>query len=65
MKYSLLINTYQVIRSIRYQILHSVFGVVSHCKHTPTCGTVFIYTTQKQGVLQGMKAGMIQLVRCM
>lgn len=55
---------YQIIRALRYSLLQTVFGTVSHCKHSPTCGTYFIRQVEQRGVLIGSLKGLWRVLRC-
>lgn len=54
---------YQVVRSLRYTVLQSTFGVVSHCPHTPTCGTRLVVGIQKKSKTEIQQA-VQQTLRC-
>lgn len=62
--FSSLLFIYQVVRSIRYSVLQSVFGVVSHCKHTPTCGTYFFQSITREGYIRGGLKGIKRVLSC-
>ena len=63
-QYKILVKIYQVFRSARYQFLHSAFGYVSHCKHTPTCGTYALKAMREEGWLLGGAKGILRVLRC-
>jgi putative component of membrane protein insertase Oxa1/YidC/SpoIIIJ protein YidD len=60
----LVMQAYQFFRALRYNLLKSGFGVVSHCKHTPTCGTYFIKQIEKNGVIVGLFKGIPRVLWC-
>lgn len=55
---------YQVLRSLRYQLLFSVFGVVSHCNHKPTCGSYLIKQIEQRGLIVGGFMGARRVLKC-
>lgn len=55
---------YQVVRGIRYSVLHTVFGVTIHCKHTPTCGTYFFKAMSSEGIIKGGLKGLRRVLTC-
>lgn len=55
---------YQVVRSIRYSVLHSVFGMTIHCKHTPTCGTYLFKSMESEGIIKGGFKGLKRVLTC-
>ena len=55
---------YQIGRQIRYSLLKSVFGIVIHCKHTPTCGTYMFQQIKKRGAIIGILKGLKQVATC-
>lgn len=54
---------YQIVRSMRYSLLLSSFGYISHCKHSPTCGTYFWRCWEKEGWM-GVPKGLRRLASC-
>jgi putative component of membrane protein insertase Oxa1/YidC/SpoIIIJ protein YidD len=60
----LLEKLYIISKTVRYIFLFSVFGVVSKCKHTPTCGHYFVQTIRKEGILQGIYKGVPRIIAC-
>lgn len=62
--YKFLLYVYQAGRQIRYSLLKSVFGIVVHCKHTPTCGTHMFSQIKKRGVLIGLLLGIKRAATC-
>ncbi len=62
--YKLFLLGYQVVRNIRYSLLSSVFGIVVHCKHEPTCGTNMFRQIEKKGFLTGFVVGMKRVLTC-
>lgn len=61
---NLLFRVYQVLRSMRYSVLASVFGVTIHCKHTPTCGTYLFRAMKSEGIIKGGLKGLLRVVTC-
>ncbi|MCA9368706.1 membrane protein insertion efficiency factor YidD [Candidatus Woesebacteria bacterium] len=55
---------YQVLRSVRYSLLHTVFGMTIHCKHTPTCGTYLFRAMKSEGILKGGLKGLRRVLVC-
>ncbi|MBP7700893.1 membrane protein insertion efficiency factor YidD [Candidatus Woesebacteria bacterium] len=49
---------------MRYNLLRSVFGVVIHCKHSPTCGTYAFRQIQKRGIFIGGFRGLLRVITC-
>ena len=62
--YTLLFRTYQVLRTVRYGILSSVFGATIHCKHSPTCGTYLFKSIEEKGVVTGSLLGFKRILTC-
>lgn len=62
--YKILFTIYQAARQIRYSLLKSVFGVVIHCKHSPTCGTYMFQQIEKKGTLRGLLLGLKRVLTC-
>lgn len=62
--YNFLFFIYQAVRQLRYSLLKSVFGVVIHCKHNPTCGTYMFKQIKKRGLLIGAMLGIKRVVTC-
>lgn len=59
-----LFRVYQVLRSVRYSVLTSVFGVAIHCKHTPTCGTYLFRAIKSDGIIKGGMKGLLRVLTC-
>lgn len=55
---------YQVLRNIRYGILLSAFGTVSHCQQQPRCGTFFMQQFQQRGLLQALWVSIPRVLMC-
>jgi putative component of membrane protein insertase Oxa1/YidC/SpoIIIJ protein YidD len=62
--YKIIFLIYQFGRQLRYSLLNSVFGVVSHCKHTPTCGTYMFQQIKKRGMFLGLVLGFKRVISC-
>jgi putative component of membrane protein insertase Oxa1/YidC/SpoIIIJ protein YidD len=56
--------TYQVLRQARYMFLLSFFGVVSHCKHSPTCGSYTFKKIENEGFLRGLLSSFKKVLSC-
>lgn len=63
-KTKIALQVYQFFRSIRYNLLKSGFGVVSHCKHSPTCGTYLIRQIDEKGLIIGLPKGIWRVLQC-
>lgn len=63
-KTKVVFRVYQLLRSLRYNLLYSAFGVVVHCKHKPTCGTYLINQVEEKGLLIGLIRGGARVLRC-
>lgn len=63
-KTKVVFQTYQIARNFRYNLLKSGFGIVIHCKHTPTCGTYLINQVEKRGLVVGLTTGIWRVLRC-
>lgn len=55
---------YRSLWSVKHQILISVFGVSSHCKHTPTCSRYLEEQIKNRGTITGLWEGMKRLLTC-
>jgi putative component of membrane protein insertase Oxa1/YidC/SpoIIIJ protein YidD len=55
---------YLASRSIRQVFLFSVFGVVSECKHSPTCGEYFVQVLKTEGVVTALRKGSFRIITC-
>jgi putative component of membrane protein insertase Oxa1/YidC/SpoIIIJ protein YidD len=55
---------YQGIRALRYNLIQTQFGAVSHCPHTPTCGSRTLSTWQKDGFFAGLRTMITQVGSC-
>ena len=62
--YKTIFYAYQFLRQLRYSLLKSVFGIVVHCKHTPTCGTHMFKQIKKRGVIIGTLLGIKRVITC-
>lgn len=60
----IIFRVYQVMRSVRYGILTTVFGVTIHCKHTPTCGTYWFRKMESDGIIKGSVQGLKRVLTC-
>lgn len=60
----LVIKTYQALYWIKYQVLFSVFGFVSHCKHTPSCSQFALEQIQERGTISGLRRALFRLATC-
>lgn len=60
----LVFASYQFLGAFKHQILHSVFGFSSHCKHTPTCSRYTQAEIEKHGTIVGSIKGFIRILTC-
>ncbi|NCO11914.1 MAG: hypothetical protein COZ34_00390 [Candidatus Pacebacteria bacterium CG_4_10_14_3_um_filter_34_15] len=64
LQYKILLATYQFFRTVRYNLLRSAFGIVVHCKHSPTCGTYAFKQIKEKGILIGGIKGLKRILSC-
>ncbi len=55
---------YQVLRQVRYGILMSSFGFVSHCQQNPTCGSFFLLQCRRVGLLRAAWVTVPRVLLC-
>ncbi|MBP7119381.1 membrane protein insertion efficiency factor YidD [Candidatus Woesebacteria bacterium] len=55
---------YSATAYIREQLLITVFGYKSHCKHTPTCSQYTHEMIQEKGLMAGVVLGARRLATC-
>ncbi|MFZ5438308.1 MAG: membrane protein insertion efficiency factor YidD [Patescibacteria group bacterium] len=60
----LIFSLYQGIGSFKHQLLYSVFGFSSRCKHTPTCSRYTQAEIERHGTIVGSIKGLIRLLTC-
>lgn len=58
------IHVYQYLRVIADGALYSIFGVVSTCKHSPSCSQYTQDMIKKHGTIVGLKKGLRQILSC-
>lgn len=49
---------------IKHQILFSVFGYSSHCKHSPTCSRYLEEQVKSHGTIVGLWRGLSRVLTC-
>lgn len=49
---------------VREQLLVTMFGYKSHCKHSPTCSRYTHEMIQQKGLMAGVVLGMRRLATC-
>lgn len=59
-----LVRMYQRIRPLIDQIYMSLFGVVSQCKHSPTCSEYTVIQIKKHGTIAGLILGGKRILSC-
>lgn len=59
-----LYHVYSATAFIREQLLVTLFGYKSHCKHSPTCSRYTHEMIQKKGLAAGVVLGMRRLATC-
>ncbi|MGD9129419.1 MAG: membrane protein insertion efficiency factor YidD [Candidatus Woesebacteria bacterium] len=60
----LIIKFYQHLAKIKEQILFSVFGYVSVCKHNPSCSQYAIVEIKKHGTIVGLIRALWRIISC-
>ncbi len=51
-------------KRLSYPLLHSVFGTVSVCHHTPSCSEYTIQQIQQHGTIRGLYKGVLRVSHC-
>lgn len=59
-----LIQLYRYTSGIKDGLLYSAFGVVSGCKHSPTCSQYAILQIEKHGTITGLRKGLWRIIHC-
>lgn len=59
-----LIKLYQSLYWFKHQILVSVFGYMSDCKHTPSCSEYALEQVKERGTIWGLWRACIRLLSC-
>lgn len=59
-----LIKIYQTVRPAMDQIVLTVFGKVSVCKHEPTCSQYMIEQIRSRGTIAGVARGISRILTC-
>lgn len=59
-----LVQTYQVVRPVLDQLILSVFGHVSRCRHDPTCSEHTIEQIRLHGTIAGIRLGLKRILSC-
>lgn len=55
---------YQVLEHSKHQILITVFGYHSVCKHRPTCSQFTLNAIKQDGTIIGLYKGLVRILRC-
>lgn len=61
---TLVFTIYTSTTLMREQLLVTMFGFKSHCKHVPTCSQFTHEAIQEKGVVVGLALGLRRLARC-
>lgn len=61
---TLLYRAYSATALIREQLLVTIFGYKSHCKHHPTCSRYTLEMIQQKGLVLGLVIGARRLMTC-
>lgn len=56
--------TYSVWKQIRNQLLLTVFGYVSVCRHTPSCSQFAAQQMKEHGTIWGLLRALPRVLRC-
>jgi putative component of membrane protein insertase Oxa1/YidC/SpoIIIJ protein YidD len=59
-----LIQFYRWLWQVKHQILVTVFGYSSHCKHSPTCSEFWTEQVKLHGTIDGSWRGLTRLLTC-
>jgi putative component of membrane protein insertase Oxa1/YidC/SpoIIIJ protein YidD len=60
----ILINVYRKIAFFKHQILFTVFGYSSRCKHIPSCSKNLLIQIKKHGKIIGAIKGFSRILTC-
>ena len=60
----LVVRGYQRARPAIDQVVLSVFGHVSSCKHTPTCSEYTVDQIKAHGTIAGIRLGVARILSC-
>ncbi len=55
---------YQTLEQIKHQVLITVFGYHSVCKHRPTCSQFTLNAMQQDGTIIGLYKGILRILSC-
>ena len=55
---------YYFFQAVRYTILRSGTGVVTHCKHRPSCGKFVVESVRKYGIIKGLSLSIPRILSC-
>ncbi|NCN45598.1 MAG: hypothetical protein COU63_03625 [Candidatus Pacebacteria bacterium CG10_big_fil_rev_8_21_14_0_10_36_11] len=55
---------YQIVGFWKHQILYTIFGFSSECKHTPTCSRYTQAEIKRHGTIVGSIKGFLRLITC-
>lgn len=58
------IKLYQLWCGIKHQVLFSIFGYNSYCKHTPTCSRYLEDQMRRHGTIVGLWRGFRRVLTC-
>jgi putative component of membrane protein insertase Oxa1/YidC/SpoIIIJ protein YidD len=60
-----LIRFYQLLHPIVHQVIFTVFGFSSTCKHKVRCSEYTVLEIRKHGTITGLKKGLARVTQCM
>lgn len=61
---SFALRVYRFWSGVKHQLLFSVFGYSSHCKHDPTCSRYLEKELQTHGTIVGLWRGLKRILTC-
>ncbi|MDH5533625.1 MAG: membrane protein insertion efficiency factor YidD [Candidatus Pacebacteria bacterium] len=59
-----IIRLYQLLLSLKRNLLVSVFGYASYCKHRPSCSEYTLREVKKHGTILGLWRGFKRVITC-
>jgi putative component of membrane protein insertase Oxa1/YidC/SpoIIIJ protein YidD len=59
-----IIRLYQLLLTFKINLLVSVFGYSSHCKHSPSCSEYTLREVKKHGTILGLWRGFKRVITC-
>ena len=60
----ILVLFYKTLGVFKHNVLISIFGISSHCKHRPTCSEYFYQQLKKRGTIEGLFQAFKRLLTC-